>query len=90
MINICTKYGFDSLIISGSYGGHRSHTTHNRPRTTQGVWHKLLKGEVKKSELDIIIRASILGVRVLYLRFGTFSEEKVWYLTASENHLHKF
>ena len=22
MINICTKYGFDSLIISGSYGGH--------------------------------------------------------------------
>ena len=20
MINICTKYGFDSLIISGSYG----------------------------------------------------------------------
>ena len=23
MINICTKYGFDSLIISGSYGGHR-------------------------------------------------------------------
>ena len=27
MINICTKYGFDSLIISGSYGGHRGHTT---------------------------------------------------------------
>ena len=23
MINICTKYGFDSVIISGSYGGHR-------------------------------------------------------------------
>ena len=23
MINICTKYGFDSLIVSGSYGGHR-------------------------------------------------------------------
>ena len=23
MINICTKYGFDSLTISGSYGGHR-------------------------------------------------------------------
>ena len=23
MENICTKYGFDSLIISGSYGGHR-------------------------------------------------------------------
>ena len=23
MINICTKYGFDSLIIYGSNGGHR-------------------------------------------------------------------
>ena len=30
MINICTKYGFDSLIISGSYGGHR------RPKTDDG------------------------------------------------------
>ena len=27
MINICTKYGFDSLIHSSSYGGHRRHTT---------------------------------------------------------------
>ena len=26
-MNICTKYGFDILIISGSYGGHRRHTT---------------------------------------------------------------
>ena len=24
---ICTKYGFDSLTISGSYCGHRRHTT---------------------------------------------------------------
>ena len=23
MMNICTKYGIDVLIISGSYGGHR-------------------------------------------------------------------
>ena len=29
MINICTKYGFDSLIISGSYGGHRRRMTDN-------------------------------------------------------------
>ena len=29
MINICTKYGFDSLIISGGYSGHRQHTTDN-------------------------------------------------------------
>ena len=26
MVNVCTKYGFDSLIISGSYGRHRQHT----------------------------------------------------------------
>ena len=72
MINISTKYGFDSLIISGSYGGHRWHKTHDGPWTTPGVLHKLLTGELKKSELDVTIRASILGVGVLYLRFGTF------------------
>ena len=27
VINICIKYGFDILIISGSYGGHRRHAT---------------------------------------------------------------
>ena len=54
MINICTKYGFDSLIISGSYGGHRRHTTDDGRRTTDdgrrttpGVWHKLPTGELK-------------------------------------------
>ena len=54
MINICTKYGFDSLIISGSYGGHRRHTTDDGRfmtddgrRTTPGVWHKLPTGELK-------------------------------------------
>ena len=25
MINICTKYGFNILNISGSYGGHTTH-----------------------------------------------------------------
>ena len=29
MINICNKYGFDSLTISVSCGGHRRHTTDN-------------------------------------------------------------
>ena len=29
MINICTKYGFDSLIISGNYGGHKRRTMDN-------------------------------------------------------------
>ena len=29
-LNICTKYGVDmTLIISGSYGGHRGYTTDN-------------------------------------------------------------
>ena len=47
MVNICTKYGFDILIISGSYGGHRLHTTDDGRRTTAGVWHKLSTGELK-------------------------------------------
>ena len=34
MINICTKYGFDILIISGSYGGHTRHTTDDSRQTT--------------------------------------------------------
>ena len=46
-MNICTKYGFDSLIISGSYGGHRRHKTDDSRRTTPGVWHKLPTGELK-------------------------------------------
>ena len=47
MINICTKYEFDSLIIAGSYGGHRRQTTQDGRWTTPGVWHKLLTGELK-------------------------------------------
>ena len=46
-MNICTKYGFDILIISGSYGGHRQHTTDDRRRTTPRVWQKLPTGELK-------------------------------------------
>ena len=44
----------------------------------------------KKSEVDLTIIASKLGVGVLYLEFGTLQENKVWYLTASENHWQKF
>ena len=33
MTNICTKYGFDILIISGSYGGHRRHMMDDSRRT---------------------------------------------------------
>ena len=64
--------------------------THDGPQTMPGVWHKLLRGELNKSEVDVTIRASILGVGVLYLRFGTLYQDKVWYLTASENHWQKF
>ena len=42
MMNICTKYGFDILITSGSYSGHRRHTRH----TTPGVQNKLPTGEL--------------------------------------------
>ena len=49
-MNICTKYGFDILIISGSYGGHRRHTTYDGRRTTPRVWHKLPTGELKSRQ----------------------------------------
>ena len=52
MMNICTKYGFDILSISGSYGGHRRHTTDDGRRTTPGVWHKLPTGELKMKNFD--------------------------------------
>ena len=38
--------GFDSLIISDSYGEHRRHTTDNGRRTTPAVWHKFPTGEL--------------------------------------------
>ena len=60
-MNICAKYGFDILIISGSYGGHRRHTTYDIRRTTDDgrrttprVWHKLPTGELKTGALDAI------------------------------------
>ena len=37
MVQICTKYGLDILIICGSYGGHRRHTTYDRRWTTLQV-----------------------------------------------------
>ena len=48
MINTCSKSGFDSFIISGSYGGHRRHKTDDGRRTTPGVRHKLPTGELIK------------------------------------------
>ena len=37
MMNNCTKYGFNNLIISGSYGGHRRHMTYDGRRTTDNA-----------------------------------------------------
>ena len=37
MMNICTKYGIDILIISGRYGGHRQHTTYDGQRHGYGI-----------------------------------------------------
>ena len=60
MMNICTTYGFDFLIISGSYGGHRQHTTydgqqptHDGRRTTPWVWHKLTIGELNIAKTNL-------------------------------------
>ena len=45
MMNNCNNYGFNNLIIFGSYGGHRRHMTYEGRRTTPWVWHKLPTGE---------------------------------------------
>ena len=66
------------------------HTTHDGPQTTPGGMAQVPHRGAKKSELDLTIIASILGVGVLYLKFGTLQENKVWYFTASENHWQKF
>ena len=70
-MNICTKYGFDILIISGSYGGHRRHTTLRRTtndghRTTPRVWHKLPTGELK------MVKSLYPGLGMLDLGYGLF------------------
>ena len=42
MMNICTKYGFNILIVSGSYGGHRRHTTDNTTGIRAGTIHRYI------------------------------------------------
>ena len=37
MMNICSKYGFSILIISGSYGGHRRHMPDAGQRHEYGI-----------------------------------------------------
>ena len=66
--------------------------THDTRQTTDNAWGitQVPHRGARKSELDLTIIASILGVGVLYLKFGTLQENKVWYLTASENHWQKF
>ena len=59
-MNICTKYGFDILIISSSYGGHRQHMTDDGRWTTTWVWHKLPTGELKKSDRNVIYKLFLL------------------------------
>ena len=36
--------------------------TDDTRQTTPGVWHRFPTGDLKKSELDVTIKASILGV----------------------------
>ena len=47
MMNICTKYGFDILIISGSYEGHRRRRTYDGRQTMPQVCHKLPQRRAK-------------------------------------------
>ena len=47
MMKICTKYGFDIFINSGSYGVHRRHTTYDGQR--HGYMHKLPTGKLKRT-----------------------------------------
>ena len=61
------KYGFDILIFSGSYGGHRRHTTDDGRQTMPGVWHKLpTGGELKKYGFDILIFSGSYGGHTTY------------------------
>ena len=46
-VSSCVTKLNDILIISGSYGGHRQHTTYDGRQTASGVWHKLPTGELK-------------------------------------------
>ena len=52
--------------------------THDTQRTTDNEWGmaQVPHRGAKKSELDLTIIASILGVGVLYLKFGTLQEKK--------------
>ena len=50
MMNICTKYGFDILIISVVMVDRR-HMTNDRRRTTPRVWYKLPTGELKRFKI---------------------------------------
>ena len=53
--------------------------THDTRLTTDNAWGmaQVPHRGAKKSELDLTIIASILGVGVLYLKFGTLQENKV-------------
>ena len=75
-MNICTKYGFDILIISGSYGGHRQHTTYDGRRTTPRVLHKLPTGELKIYSIQlcyIIGKFNTKGLKVLIISVNCLS-----------------
>ena len=72
-MNICTKYRFNILIISGSYGGHRRHTTYNRQRTTPRVWHiSSPQGSLKHSSHVYVETILILSLYFQKLRVTIF------------------
>ena len=82
-MNNCTKYGFNNLIISGSYGGHRRHTMDDGRRTTDAgrrttpwVWHKLPTGELIKSNRLIIFWGKDSVLVVISTRPGAQGQGK--------------
>ena len=83
MMNICTKYGFNNFN-SGSYGGHRRHTTDDGRRTkddgrrtTPWVWHKLPTGELTSRN----VRYSGLNIMSQYRKYTQLRQ----YLTNLDN-----
>ena len=72
MMKICTKYGFDILIISGSYGGHRQHRTddgqhHRYGKSSPQVSYK--NNKESHNSLSLILGYQVLTTNSFSVRF---------------------
>ena len=58
-MNICIKYGFDILIIFGSYGGHKRHMTYDARCTVKHHRYGISSAQVsnkRKSENVFLVK----------------------------------